>query len=374
MNKKLKKIVEKYACNLDEKKQQTTYKINYVSEYVKNWLYVMATRKEIHTLNFIDCMSNAGIYKDGDLGTSMRVLELFKATSLIHKNKQFNIFLNDADEIKIKIIKEVSQVLVQNYPNITIHTAVEDVNKYIGEVGKFEIHCSPRGAVTILFVDPYNFGSVRLKEIKAFVRKYYCELIYNVFTSDFVRNIHNDTNNKKILECIGRNVKNIKTVEQLVAFIREELTIGNMKFSFCYEFRTQTNTELYQIMYFTPKFTGIEKIKIALWEVFKGKLFHKNEREIQSECIQMSLFTEKDDENWILCERGREAKEKLLTNFANQEVSFKQINIYLQCNTMIKESQIITHVLKPLIKEGRVIKQNIVNKNNFKEDIYIIKE
>jgi len=79
VNIKLKKIVEKYTCNLDEKKQQTTYKINYVSEYVKNWLYVMATRDNIATLNFIDCMCNAGVYKDGGLGMSMKVLEIFKA-------------------------------------------------------------------------------------------------------------------------------------------------------------------------------------------------------------------------------------------------------------------------------------------------------
>ena len=62
-------ISRKYSKFLDDKKQQTTYKIDYVSEYVKNWLYVMATSEKVHTLNFIDCMSNAGIYKDGDLGT-----------------------------------------------------------------------------------------------------------------------------------------------------------------------------------------------------------------------------------------------------------------------------------------------------------------
>lgn len=374
----LEKIVEiskKYSKHLDNKKQQTTFKIDYVSEYVKNWLYVMTTRKDTYIINFIDCMCNAGVYKDGDLGTSMRVLELFKSVASTYKEKQFNIFLNDTDSVKIEIIKEVSKELLQgSYFNIKIYTSVEDVNKYIGEVGKFESQCSPRGAATILFVDPYNFGSVKLKEIKAFIRKYYCELIYNVFTSDFIRNIQNDINNKKILECIGRNIKNIKTVEQLVVFIREELTTGNIKHSFCYEFRTRTNTELYQIMYFTPNFRGIEKLKVTLWEVFKGKLFHKNEKHEDEEYKQMSIFTEEDEAQWILSDRSREAKEKLLLRFANQRISYKEINVYLQCNTMMREGQIITNILKPLIREGRLIKHNIQGKNDYKNDTYTIKE
>lgn len=367
-------ISRKYSKFLDDKKQQTTYKIDYVSEYVKNWLYVMATSEKVHTLNFIDCMSNAGIYKDGDLGTSMRVLELFKNAASAKKNKKFNIFLNDSNSTKIEIIKEVSNTLLQDsYPNVKVYTSVEDVNIYLSEVGKFEPQCGNR-AGTILFVDPYNFGSVRLKSIQSFLRKYYCELIYNVFTSDFVRNMHNDVNNKKILECIGRNIENIRTVEQLVLFIREELTTGKIKHSFCYEFRTRTNTELYQIMYFTPNFKGIEKLKIALWEVFKGQLFHRNEKCGDDEYEQGCFFTEEDEARWILSDRSREAKEKLLLNFANQEVPYEKINVYLQSNTIIKESQIITNILKPLISEGRIIKHNIISKSNFKEDIYTIKE
>lgn len=50
---------------LTKKKQQTNKKIEYVSEYVRLWAFVMLERDDIHTLNFVDCMCNAGIYHMG---------------------------------------------------------------------------------------------------------------------------------------------------------------------------------------------------------------------------------------------------------------------------------------------------------------------
>lgn len=56
---------------LDEKKSQTTYKIEYVSKYVEKWLFVMSNVDEVKNINFIDCMCNAGIYTDGGKGTAI---------------------------------------------------------------------------------------------------------------------------------------------------------------------------------------------------------------------------------------------------------------------------------------------------------------
>ncbi len=68
------KINEQY---LDEKKQQTLKKVQYVSEYATQWAYISTARKEIEYITFIDCMCNAGVYKDGDLCTSICVLQTF---------------------------------------------------------------------------------------------------------------------------------------------------------------------------------------------------------------------------------------------------------------------------------------------------------
>ena len=74
-------IADKFAelsiasSKLTKKKQQTKKKIEYVSEYVRLWALVMLERTNIDTLNFIDCMCNAGVYQDGDCCTSIEVLQ-----------------------------------------------------------------------------------------------------------------------------------------------------------------------------------------------------------------------------------------------------------------------------------------------------------
>ena len=76
---------------LDEKKSQTTYKIKYVSKYVEKWLFVMSNIGDVKNINFIDCMCNAGIYTDGELGTAIRVLQLFNKFAIQHPDKTFNL-------------------------------------------------------------------------------------------------------------------------------------------------------------------------------------------------------------------------------------------------------------------------------------------
>ena len=41
---------------IQSKKEQTTYKIKYVTRYVRQWAIIEAGRKTISQINFIDCM------------------------------------------------------------------------------------------------------------------------------------------------------------------------------------------------------------------------------------------------------------------------------------------------------------------------------
>ena len=81
-------LIEQNKKHIDNKNQQTSYKIKYVTTYVENWLRVMSNAEYTKNLNFIDCMSNSGIYQDGDFCTAMEVLKLFKDL-LYYKNKMY---------------------------------------------------------------------------------------------------------------------------------------------------------------------------------------------------------------------------------------------------------------------------------------------
>lgn len=370
MNNNWYQLIEKNRKYLDEKKPQTTYKIKYIVNYVEKWLFVQCNVKENKNINFVDCMCNAGIYSDGDKGTSINVLELFNRFALEHKDKVFNLVLNDISTERLNIIKDI----VYNYigckaDNIHIYFYNQDVNEFLKENNIFNsiFNCYPDRAANLVFVDPYNFCTVKLSILKTFLVDKYCELLFNVFTSDFVRN---QDKPKMRAYCMEENII-ANTKDEMVECIKERLRVGKIEYVFSYEFKTITKNEIYQIMFFTPNTRGLEKLKEALWETFNGKEFHRNEK--KQEYVQLTMFTEEDDRNWMTKQHSNVAKDKVLKFLMNKTVTFAELEIFILENTILRESQIIDNVLKPLIENKRILKLGKVkNKSNYKKDEYKI--
>ncbi len=349
---------------LDDKKQQTEYKIKYIVEYIKLWLIISSERENIKNVNFIDCMCNAGIYKDGDLGTSMEALLLFIDSAKLHPNKKYNLFLNDYDSKRICVIKQLLNNLHKNHNirNLNIFITNDDVNIYLQQFDKFDKYLK-FNASTVLFVDPYDFGTVVIDNMIKFLDTYYCELVFNFFSSDYVRN----GIDARISKCIG-NVE-IKNKDALIKFIEKSFRTGKVKHVFSYKFNTSTNTEIYQIIFATPSYKGLDVLKSALWKVFNGKFNHRNFNKNES---QLSLFTQEDDKNFLLEVHANEAKAMILREYKGIIVPYSEIEIFLTEKTMMMTSQFLNSVVKPLIKEGKIKKcGNVNNKSNYKQDSYI---
>ena len=107
---------------LDAKKQQTDYKIKYVSEYTIIWAIISAERSDVKYINFIDCMCNAGIYADGDCCTALEVLNIFIDIAKRHHEKFFNLYLNDYDKSKIDILLKIASLFyIDELVNLKIY-------------------------------------------------------------------------------------------------------------------------------------------------------------------------------------------------------------------------------------------------------------
>ena len=93
--------------NIQDIRGHTKHKIKLVKNYVKRWLEVASNAKITKSVCFIDGMCNAGIYSDGTLGTATEVLKLFVEFAKAFPNIQYNLFCNDIDTERIKILQEV---------------------------------------------------------------------------------------------------------------------------------------------------------------------------------------------------------------------------------------------------------------------------
>lgn len=369
--------------DIQQIKPHTKHKIKLITKYVEHWLEVASNTSFTKSICFIDGMCNAGIYSDGTLGTSTEVLKLFVKFSKIFPKIEYKLFCNDINKKRIEILKEVLKEYVPEYEerkNIKVYINNIDINIYILELLKKEDEFNfSANAFTLLFLDPYNFGTIELNNVMKFLKKYRAELMYNYFISDVRRNSKNEIALNKQSEII-RSMKGLDGYngtlksEEIKTIISNNLKNTKTKFLFTYQFRISTNVEIYNIMFASPSIKGIEEFKKVLWDLFNGD--DSNYKLLKAEKIknnQLTFFDNNFIKNANLQRYAEEAQFKLIEKYSNQEVSFLNIKEYLICNTMLKSTDIINNVIKPLIMSGRIEKKNVLGKRNYKNDKYFVK-
>ncbi len=213
------------------KKEHTKKKIEFITEYVKTWGMISAQRDEVKTINFIDCMCNAGVYHDGDLCTAAEVIVVFLDLAKKFPNKKFRLFCNDYDKSKILILHGVlNELKGKEVSNLRVFISNKDVNIYLDELS-----CNPvvegmnifgYSSSTVLYVDPFDYGTVEIPKITLLLKRYYFELIYNFFVSDFRRNSKKDLG--RIQKCLGGKKVNIKNKIPIINIISFEI-VGVVK-------------------------------------------------------------------------------------------------------------------------------------------------
>lgn len=356
---------------LDEKGEQTTYKIKYVTRYVRQWALIEVNRKEIQQINFIDCMCNAGVYKDGDACTALEVIGIFNELAKQFPSKRFVVYLNDINSKRIDNFNKIYQkhIAPQKSLNLLVYLKDKDVNDYLDMIiasSQNKQGLFAYGKCNLIYVDPYNFGTVQISKLHNILEKNYCELLFNLFTSDYVRNIAKDTG--RIQKCLGGFKP--ATKDEFINYVVNELRVGHIQYTFAYSFHTVKNVELYQILYATPNIRGLEVLKDSLWDVFDGEEFHRNHAPKISDVEQISMFDDEDPKEQRLREYAQEARRIICEEFKGQIVEYAVIEQKILEETMLKDSQIIEPVLKPLIDEEKIRKCNNVRKTNFKKDSY----
>lgn len=343
-------ILENHIKSLDLVADHTKMKVQYIREYVKHWLRVGCNSDNFNTLNFIDCMCNAGVYADGTKGTPIEVLELFIDSAKEHKNKKFNLLLNDNNKERINIIKKI----VNSYTvpdNVKCFYRDYDVNKFINcliddKMNEYFVF----GKFSILFVDPYNFGTVKIKSLIDFLKKRRCELIFNYFISDYRRNHANVSQQHKKLEIkaslegiLDLDIENVDGDDLMTILHKNIKERTQIKYVFSYPFKITTNIELYYIIFATPNVEGLKKVKDSLWNVFKGKDCFRNPPKNKG-YEQISFDLEDYDKNYNIITYSNEAKDILQNEFAGQTISFTKIEENVLEHTMLKSDQIIENV------------------------------
>ena len=180
-------------------KNHTIKKIEYMKKYVEQWLFVLSNvSKKIY---FIDIMSNAGIYENNHLTTSIEVLNVFVKAAQAHPDVIYYLLCNDYDANKIETVKFIYNMYRNIFKEVGISNIKliynnADASDYLAALERdfFNQFTDGKMRSILLYVDPYNYISLKLaNSIYHFVKNIYCEMILNYDSNDFIRNINHPT-------------------------------------------------------------------------------------------------------------------------------------------------------------------------------------
>lgn len=325
-------------------------------------------------------MSNAGIYGNKHLTTSIEVLNIYSKFAQNHPNIMFYLLCNDWDKKRIDNMNHIYSLYEEEFEkyeikNIKCICSNEEASIFINNLSKkFEkVYSNMSMRSILLYVDPYNLISYNLaNSVHNFVKNVYCEMILNYDIQDYIRNINNDTNIKyetqlreftyKFCELDYRVVDATAVMNET---IRRIMTDTNLKFKYGFLMRNNKNALLYELVYFTPSLKGLEKIKEATWKVFG---FHNSYSSSHRDRMQLDLFG-KNDETYAYDDSKRIVRDICLAS-NKSEFTYKELLIISLEHTIFLKGKVISNIIKPLIDDKVIIKQNLKGSKNFTEDLF----
>lgn len=363
----------------EEIKPHTVKKIEFVTEYVDQWLYVVAQYSR--QVFFVDAMCNSGIYKNHHLSTFVEVINVFARHAQAMPNTTFYLMCNDNDIQKIKSLEKIVSVYKKTFMEYGINNLIfcisrADAKDYISQLKNNSLlaYKSNIFKTILLYVDPYDLINKDLAtEIQKFSQKVYCEVLINFDTNDLARNRNNLSCPNKMAEinclisdfCLCSLDSSINKVVK--SFINRFKPI--LGYHYLVRVKNSLKAELYRLIFLTRNLKGLEKIKEATWKSFS---YHDEYSISNVDNAEPDIFG-MNDEDWAF----RVAVEKLeerIKALGKDKVTFIELEEIILQNSFLKKSHIIDKFLKPLINKGVIVKQNLVNSRNYTEDCYVIYE
>ena len=369
--------------SLDVISPHTVKKIEYVKSYVNHWLYVIVNTS--NWIFFMDIMSNAGIYENEYLCSSIEVLNVFIGYAKNHPDKKFILCCNDLAQDRFESMSEIfnlykTRLKKEGINNIDLYMDCMDAINYLPYVdNKFHLR-SIRGfqKCVLLYVDPYNFISKQLAtSVRHFLKNVYCELILNFYANDYTRNI----NNVKCIEHREEIRDFVKTYCEIdeqspkVELVRD-VFIKNIekstmvKYHYYFTMKNERNAPLYYLMFFTPSLVGLEKVKDATWKV----LSHHDEycssyKERDADLLNLFNETPEDEAFAVLLEKVI----VLLKPYNDRAISYQLLEEICLQNTFAKKGHLIEKIIKPLINKNKLVKMGETSGRNYTGDKYTVK-
>lgn len=269
---------------LNVAKPHTIKKFELINAYVKEWAWKVlgfngkAGYSQNQGIVYIDCMSNAGVYKDesGNLieGTAIRVIKTLQEIMNNFPLKKALLFFNDYDPQKIQRLElEIEKI---EHSNVEIVTSVLDRDDFLQHfaLNKYKHYQK------LLLYDPFH-TDINWNSIMPFLNVWgeviINHMLYDVTTgsssvkapSKIKRYI--DSYQMPIEEIVRIHTDRDELNNRIIELIRKN-NYQNKKIFISYaSFFNRKRGEVYRLIHCTKSIEGAKLFKKNTWKVFDNK-------------------------------------------------------------------------------------------------------
>ncbi|HVI42255.1 MAG TPA: three-Cys-motif partner protein TcmP, partial [Anaerovoracaceae bacterium] len=244
-------------------KPHSIKKFELIENYVDKWARTLLHYNKSDGIVFIDCMCNAGMYKDknGRLieGSAIRIIKKLDEINS-HYHKDVKVYFNDIDERKIEYLEKA--IVGLNICNVDWKLNCQDANQFLKEfdmAGMDQKH-------SLLFYDPYK-AAIDWTAIDPFLKRW-GEVIVNHMVSDSIRGIKTARKPEAInkymqtyeceFELLYEKGTSKQEFEKLIfnAMRKHTETFNGECFISTIPFYIKTNQLIYNLVFFTRNLKG----------------------------------------------------------------------------------------------------------------------
>lgn len=312
----------------------TKAKHEILRRYLQAWFPILA--KFSGRVIYLDGFAGPGIYKGGEEGSpiiAMRcLLEHSQKDKLLSKGREFIFVFIEKDSRRARILKEVLESRFPNLPNNVKYDVIgEEFAPTLESVLDELEEKGARLAPTFAFLDPFGFKGLPMKLIGRMLKYDRCEVLIT-FMSGFVRRFA-ELRENIMDELFGtdewRKVEEVDAGKRKEFFLelykRQLKEVGGAKYVISFEMIGGNNQVIYDLVFATKHWKGLEVMKEAMWKVDPRGTYRFSDT---TDVGQKYLINFADKPHWI-----PNAAKTIYSKFKGKSVSVKEIHKFVITET-----------------------------------------
>ena len=162
--------------------EHSEVKVKLLKTYLERYFNILNNSRFIEDIHYFDLFCAEGIYSNGGKGSPIIVLESIKNAYFASKHKngnsgKFHCVFNDIDHNKVNTLIDNISKHKLHYPEIgTINFENKDYQNLCPEIS-LKIKNIKKNDKAFVFIDPYGYKEIRIKDIKSLLEKRNSEVL-----------------------------------------------------------------------------------------------------------------------------------------------------------------------------------------------------